>query len=95
MELPEEPRLRTRDVLVWLYRTKPDRFTVKDIVSEYDISRGEAQRRVNYMRFGWGAVKPVGKIKAHRRGRREIEYALTRWGLQYGAREVKKGKRRK
>jgi hypothetical protein len=90
-ELPENARLRSADILVWLYRERPERFTIRDIMQRFEIARGEAQRRVNYMRHAWGAVKVLGKLRAHRRGRREIEYGLTTWGQKYAARRVKGG----
>lgn len=92
MDLPGQPRLRTVEILVWLYRHKPDGFTIRDVMQQFDLQRGNAQRRVNYMRFIWGAVKAVGKLQAHRRGRREIVYGLTDWGKRYGAKAVKDGR---
>lgn len=82
----EEPALRTRDILIWIYRTRPEQFTVRDIVQEFDIKPGEARRRVMYMVSAWGAARRLGTLKAHRRGRREIAYTLTKWGQQYAAR---------
>lgn len=89
----EEPRLRSVEILLWLYREHPEQFTIKDIVSEYGITRGEAQRRVNYMLHIWGAVRLTGKLQAHRRGRKEIAYALTRWGNKYAAKAQKRSRR--
>ena len=79
------PRLRTTEVLRWLYKTRPDGFTIKDVTQQFDVQRGDAQRRVNYLRT-WGTVRVVGKLSANRRGRREIQYALTKWGKTYCAR---------
>jgi len=79
-----EPKLRTADIVVWLYKNMPERFTVRDIVQNYGILRGEAQRRVNYMIHAWGAARCVGEARAHRVGRRARVYALTDWGLRYG-----------
>ena len=93
--VPESPRLRSADILVWLYRELPERFTIRDIMGRFEIARGEAQRRVNYMRHTWGAVKILGALRAHRRGRREIAYTLTAWGQKYAARRVKEGAGRK
>lgn len=88
---PDSPRLRSADILVWLYRERPEQFTIRDVMQRFKIQRGEAQRRVNYMRHAWGAVKATGTLRAHRRGRREIVYTLTAWGQKYAARRVKGG----
>lgn len=81
----KQPALRTRDILIWLYRTTPEQFTIKDIVQEFDIKAGEARRRVGYMVVAWGAAKRIGLVKAHRRGRQEIAYTLTKWGQTYAS----------
>jgi hypothetical protein len=84
-----EPKLRTTEVLVWLYRNRPDRFTVRDVANHFKIAHGEAQRRVMYITSSWSAAYRIGAIAVHRRGRREIEYALTKWGRKYAAKKVK------
>ena len=93
--LPDSPRLRSADILVWLYRERPEQFTIRDVMTRFQLARGEAQRRVNYMRHAWSAVKVLGTMRAHRRGRREIAYTLTAWGQKYAARRVKEGAGRK
>lgn len=92
---PGSPRLRSVDILVWLYREHPKQFTIRDIMQRYKIARGEAQRRVNYMRHSWSTVKVIGKMEAHRRGRREIVYALTAWGNKYAQRRARGGELRR
>lgn len=94
-QLPDSPKLRSADILVWLYRERPEQFTIRDVMQRFKLARGEAQHRVNYMRHSWGAVKVLGKVRAHRRGRREIIYQLTAWGQKYAARRVKGGAGRK
>jgi len=89
--LPRKPRLRSADILLWLYRHRPDQFTIRDIMQQYEIQRGDAQRRVNYMRFVWNAVKLSGDLRAHRRGRREKTYALTAWGKRYAKQALRRG----
>ena len=86
---PSEPKLRSVDVLVWLYRERPEQFTIKDVMQKFGIQRGDAQRRVNYLRFIWNAVRLRGAMKAHRRGRRELVYTLTKWGQTYAAKAQK------
>ena len=86
--------LKTADILVWLYRNRPEEFTIRDIMQQFGLARGEAQRRVNYMRFIWNAVRSAGLIGAHRRGRKEVRFCITKWGATYSARIVKKGKNR-
>lgn len=87
----DEPKLRTADVLVWIYRNRPEGFTVRDVMQQFSIARGEAHRRIGYMVHAWGAAKEVSRLKAHRRGRREVVYALTAWGNKYAARRTKRG----
>lgn len=94
MKLPEDPKLKTTDILTWLYRNRTEGFTVRDVVQQFGLQRGEAQRRINYMRQIWGAAKILGEIPAHRRGRREIKYILTVWGQRYGSRAAKAGRRK-
>lgn len=89
-----EPKLRTTEILVWIYRNRPDRFTVRDVASRFKIAHGEAQRRVQYIAVSWSAASRIGAIAVHRRGRREIEYALTKWGRKYAAKRVKDGRDR-
>jgi hypothetical protein len=86
-----EPKLKTTDVLVWLYRNRADRFTVRDVASHFKLAHGEAQRRVQYIVVSWNAARSIGRVPAHRRGRREVEYALTAWGRKYAAKRVKNG----
>ena len=90
----KDAALKTKDILVWLYRNRPEEFTIRDVMQHFGLARGEAQRRVNYMRFIWNAVRSAGLIPVHRRGRKEVRYCLTKWGGVYGARVVKKGKGR-
>ncbi len=92
--MAEQPRIRSADILVWIYRERADRFTIRDIMLKYEMKRGEVQRRVNYMRHIWGAVRVKGEIQAHRRGRREIVYALTSWGNKYAAKAMRKPARK-
>lgn len=91
--MKEAPKLRTADIIVWLYRERGGRFTIRDIVRRFGIHRGEARRRVVYMRHLWGAAKEIGRLKAHRRGRREVEYELTPWGEKYAATRIRKAGR--
>jgi hypothetical protein len=79
-----ETPLRTVDIVRWLYATRPDRFTVNDIVDEYDITNGEANRRVKYMAI-YGLAKKLGIAEAHRSGRPQILYTLTDWGRRYAS----------
>jgi hypothetical protein len=88
-----EPKLRTADVLVWLYRNRPDRFTVRDVANHFKIAHGEAQRRVQYIVKLWHAARSIGRVEAHRRGRKEVEYELNDWGRKYGAKRVKYGRK--
>lgn len=87
--MAEQPRIRSVDILMWLYREHAERFTIRDVMLKYEMKRGEVQRRVNYMRHIWNAVRVIGEVKAHRRGRREKVYALTRWGNKYAAKAMK------
>lgn len=85
-----EPKVRSADILVWLYRTRPEQeFTARDVAREFDISEPDARRRIAFMRVGWGAVAP-GKapVNANRRGRRQHTYCLTAWGQKYAARRI-------
>lgn len=97
---PKEPALRTKDLLLWIYRERPDGFTVEDLLERFaqkdekeakPRARGEFQRRVNYMRYLWGTVRPIGKQEAHRRGRKRILYRLTDWGQRYAKQALKSG----
>ncbi len=90
---PKVPKLRTAEVVVWIYRQRGGSFTIRDIVQEFEIGRGDARQRVLYMIHLWGAAKEVGRLKAHRRGRREVQYELTKWGERYAAGQLK-GRRR-
>ncbi len=84
---------RSVDILVWLYRNHPDRFTIADIMRAFDLQRSNAHRRVSaYMHKAWGAVKPIGEVPTNRPGGREIIYALTKWGRKYAAQRA--GQRR-
>lgn len=74
--------LRTGDIVRWLYRESPERFTVNQIAEQYDITRGEAHRRVRYMLI-YQLAKKTGVIVAHRAGRKEFSYSLTDWGRKY------------
>lgn len=85
----DEPRLRTVEIVKWLWRTSPERFTANDIAKQYGITRGESYRRIQYMKV-YGLVTKVGEAEAHRAGRREIVYALTRWGRKYSEDQSKK-----
>ena len=87
--MAEQPRIRSVNILMWLYREHAERFTIRDVMLKYEMKRGEVQRRVNYMRHLFGAVRLIGEVKAHRRGRREKVYALTRWGNKYAAKAMK------
>ena len=80
--LPSEPRLKTVDVLRWLWRQKPESFVSSDLMNKYNLTRGEANRRLSYLRL-WGCVRRIGKAPSHRRGHPEIVYRVTRWGGQY------------
>ena len=78
------PSIRSVDILVWIYKNCPERFTMNDILEEYpEMKHGEVTRRVNYMIHNWGAVKKLGEIEAHKQGRRKIAYCLTDWGYKY------------
>jgi hypothetical protein len=86
-----EPRLRTKEVVLWIYRTRPDRFTASEIMGEFEIPRGEAYRRMQYMVI-YGLAKRLGAVEAHRSGRREVAYTLTAWGRKYGQDQSKRKK---
>lgn len=87
----EEPRLRTKEIVLWLWRTRPDRFTASEIMAEFEIPRGEAYRRMQYMVI-YGLAKRLGAVEAHRAGRREVAYTLTNWGRKYGTDQSKRKK---
>jgi len=87
----EEPRLRTKEIVLWIWRTRPDRFTASEIMGEFEIARGEAYRRMQYMVI-YGLAKKLGAVEAHRAGRREMAYTLTAWGKKYGTDQSKKKK---
>lgn len=91
MKLDGKAELRTVDVLLWLYRQKPGLFTVRDIMDRYSMTRGEAQRRLNYMMI-WGAVRRSGQIESHRPGRKSSGYEITKWGRKYGERRGSSGR---
>lgn len=92
--MEREGKLRTVDILIWLYRERGGRFTIRDIVQEYKILRQDARRRVvAYMIHLWGAAKEFARRPAHRRGRREVEYVLTKWGETYAAKAMKSARR--
>lgn len=82
-------KLRTADILVWLADTHPDVFVVADVMEQYGLARGEAQRRINYMHYIWGAVRRIGLRKSEGPGRKVVEYAVTKWGKTYA--EGRKG----
>jgi DNA-binding MarR family transcriptional regulator len=88
-----ETPLRTVDIVRWLYQTRPDRFTVNDIADEYDITNGEANRRVKYMAI-YGLAKKLGEAEVHRVGRRQILYTLTDWGRKYASNKANLKKKR-
>jgi len=90
----KNPRVRSVEILVWLYRERSDRFTIREIMQRFDMARSDARQRVIYMIHLWGAAKEIGRRPAHRRGRREVEYALTKWGLKYAAAAMKRVGRR-
>jgi transposase InsO family protein len=79
-----ETPLRTVDIVRWIYATRPERFTVNDVASKYEITNGEANRRVRYMMM-YQLAKRAGEAEAHRAGRREIIYTLTAWGRKYAS----------
>jgi predicted transcriptional regulator len=83
------PRVRTRDVAIWLWKTSPERFTVDEIAKHYEIARGDAHRRVQYM-LVYGIAKRLGEIEANRPGRRRVAYTLTDWGKKYAGDQSKK-----
>lgn len=87
----EEPRLRTKEIVLWLWRSRPDRFTATEIMAEFEIARGEAYRRMQYMVI-YGLAKRLGAVEAHRAGRREMAYTLTAWGRKYGTDQSRKKK---
>jgi predicted transcriptional regulator len=88
----EDPALRTVEVVLWLWKNSPERFTANDIANHYEIDRGNAYRRIQYM-IVWGMVRRVGEAEAHRAGRKQIVYGLTKWGRQYCSDQSKKGKK--
>lgn len=92
-----DPKVRSADILVWLYRTQPDQeFTARDVAQAFKMSEADARRRLALMRVAWGAiVRGKEMMKAHRRGRRQLTYKLTAWGKKYSARRVKEGARRR
>lgn len=91
--LGEEPRVRSVEIIAWLYRTHSDEdFTARDVARAFKITEADARGRLDYMRVGWGAVVKVGAIRAHHRGRRRHTYRLTRWGRKYGAKRARKAK---
>lgn len=85
----QEPRLRTKEIVLWIWRTRPDRFTASEIMGEFEIPRGEAYRRMQYMVI-YGLARKLGVVEAHRAGRREVAYSLTKWGKKYGADQSKR-----
>lgn len=85
---PERP-LRTVDIVRWLYAECPERFTVNDIAEQYDIRRGEAYRRVQYMLI-YQLARKLGQVEAHRAGRKESAYSLTDWGRRYAQDQAKR-----
>ena len=76
------PALRTVDMVVWVHRNRPERFTMGDLMREFGLQRGEVYRRMQYLKL-WGLVRSIGRAAANRRGPREIEFALTKWGMKY------------
>jgi hypothetical protein len=60
-------------------------------MAEFEIARGEAYRRMQYMVI-YGLAKRLGAVEAHRAGRREIAYTLTTWGKKYSTDQSKKRK---
>ncbi len=90
----EEPRLRTKDVVIWLWKTAPDRFTVDEIAKHFEVARGDAYRRVQYMMV-YGMARRLGEIEAHRAGRRRMAYSLTAWGRKYAGDQSKKGSKKR
>jgi predicted transcriptional regulator len=87
----ETPRVRTRDVVIWLWKTSPERFTVDEVSKHFDVARGDAYRRVQYM-VVYGMARRLGEVEAHRAGRRRVAYTLTDWGRKYGSDQSKKRK---
>jgi hypothetical protein len=86
-------QLRTTDILWWIYLNRPDRFTVKDIMNEYSLSQGEANRRVvTYIVNQWQAASCIGEERTNKPGRNVKVYGLTDWGRTWG--EAQKEKRK-
>ena len=79
---PEAPALRTLDIARWLAGTRPDWFTVADVVGQYRLDPAEANHRISYL-IRYGMVRRLGKIKKAGPGRRQFAYALTKWGRKY------------
>jgi hypothetical protein len=88
-----DPKLRTVDILFWIYQNCPDRFTVLDVVREFGITDSEARRRISYMTKSWGAAEFLGKLPRYKRGRKAHAYKLTPWGLKWGAKQAKERKK--
>jgi len=85
------PKLRTVDIVRWLYDHSPERFTANAIADKYGITRGESYRRVQYMVI-LGLVRRLGYAEAHRAGRKEIVYCITEWGRKYASTDQAKAK---
>lgn len=91
---PGKPRavpIRTVDIVHWLQKAHAEEFRIADILRQYAMKRGEAQRRVQYM-IVYQLARRLGPIKTEEPGRREVAYSLTDWGKRYTGvgRKIKK-----
>lgn len=80
------PRVRTIDILLWLreHLAEADEstFTAKEVAEKFNLSAGDVQRRLLYLKT-WGLVRKAGVVETGKRGRQAIQYAVTDWGMDY------------
>ena len=79
-----DPKLRTADMIPVLWnKFGLEPFMIRDVMDEFGLKRGEAQRRVNYM-VSWGAVWDLGPKDFPKgekpKGRTPKQYGVSYWG---------------
>lgn len=71
----DNPKLLSRDVLVWICENSPDSITSNQVSKEFGISLQEACTRLSILR-------KYGCLKIYSKKARPMVYYVTKWGLK-------------
>lgn len=72
---PNPPKVRIREILKWMQKSKKEVFTSLDLVGEFGITLSDAGNRLQRMRsYGWVMFEDK---------KRPIKYRLTGYGRRF------------